>query len=133
MHKDINHITGILDTINQMQTAHIQSFETELMPDLASQLTQRKIQFDELKISFDLFISSILPHHTDNKEFIVAEFLERINVLLEQNKTLEKKIKNYKYGLQESIKEISRGRKAIGFYGSPSSSINKPRAINLTN
>lgn len=133
MDKNINHITGILDTINQMQAAHIQSFETELMPDLASQLTQRKIQFDKLKLSFDLFISKTLPHHTEDKKSIVAELIERINILVEQNKILEKKTEHYKYSLQESIKEISRGRKAIGFYGSPSSSINKPRAINFSN
>lgn len=132
MHKDITHIINILDRIDQMQASHIKSFETELMPDLASQLVQRKTEFEKLKESFALFISKARIAQIEDKEPIVKEFIERVNLLLEQNKILEKRTKDYKNNLQENIKNILKGRKAISLYGSPSSFSNKPRAINLT-
>lgn len=133
MHKDFIHITSILDKIDQMQASHIQSFETELMPDLASQIVQRKTEFDKLKKSFALFISNTQLVHAEDKKPIITDFIDRINIILVQNEVLEERTKAYKYSLQESIKEILKGRKAIGLYGSPSSFSNRPRAIDLTN
>ena len=132
-----NQFRQIRDTLNQLDTiqmSHIKSFDTTLMPDLEHQLAERTEVFGKLKKQVNRFIAKTgNDDNTTDTESMIIGFTERINTLIAQNKVLEKRVKEHRNGLQESLKKISRGKKAIGSYGSPSSVSNRPRAINLTN
>ena len=132
MKKEFQKIRDTLSRLDKIQTSHIESFDTDLMPDLERQLIERKEEFSKLKRSVSRFITNAeLNSDTDTESIIV--FIERINTLLGQNKVLEAKVKAHREGLRESMKKISRGKQVIGSYGSPFSVSNRPRAINLTN
>ncbi len=130
-----NEFRQIRDTLNRLDTiqmSHIESFDTTLMPDLEHQLAERTQAFDKLKKQVNRFIAKTGNGNTTTESMTIG-FIDRINTLIAQNKVLEKRVTEHRDGLQESLKKISRGKKAIGSYGSPSSVSNRPRAINLTN
>ncbi len=131
MEKAFQEINETLNRLDEIQTSHIESFDTEIIPDLESQLIERNEEFNKLKKSVNGFI--IDPDFDNTTESIMAVFIERIGTLISQNKVLEAKVRAHRDGLKESMKRLSRGKQVINFYGSPSSVSNRPRAINLTN
>jgi DNA-directed RNA polymerase beta' subunit len=133
MENEFRQIRETLNRLDTIQMSHIESFDTTLMPDLEHQLSERTEAFDKLKKQVNRFIANTNNGNTADTESMTIGFIDRINTLIAQNKVLEKRVTDHRDGLQKSLKKISRGKKAIGSYGSPSSVSNRPRAINLTN
>lgn len=133
MKKEFQQIRDTLDRLDKIHIRHIESFDADLMPDLQRQLIERKNEFDKLKTAVNKIITASGFENEAETESMISFFIERINTLLGQNKMLKKKVKVHRDGFQESMKNMSRGKQAIGAYRSPSSVSNKPRAINLTN
>jgi hypothetical protein len=132
MKKKFQDIKDAFDKLEKIQLDHIDSFDRELMPDLECQTLERTKEFDLLKESVTQWINRDEPGNDANTESMVHYFIERIHILLNQNEALEKKVRVHKDHLQQSLKNLSRGKQAIGAYGSPSSVTNRPRAINIT-
>lgn len=133
MEKEFRQIRDTLDSLDKIQMDHIESFDTDLMPNLECQLVERKKEFNKLEKNIRQFISNAGLDSNPDTESMILFFIERINKLLDQNKTLEKRVKAHRDTLQETMKKTSRGKQVIGSYGSPSSVSNRPRAISLTN
>ena len=131
MKKNFQGIKETFDKLERIQFVHIDSFDRELMPDLERQTLERKKELDLLKETVDQWTSRDTDMN-DDTEAAAYYFIERIQTLLKQNETLEKKVRMYKDHLQQSLKNLSRGKQVIGAYGSPSSVSNRPRAINIT-
>ncbi|MDA8134460.1 MAG: hypothetical protein M0T82_07540 [Desulfobacteraceae bacterium] len=131
MEKIFQDITETFDRLERILFGHIDSFDRNLMPDLDRQLLERKKELDLLKENVGHWVGRDTDMNDDNKA-ATNYFTERIQTLLKQNKTLEKKVRMHKDHLQQSLKNLSRGKQVIGAYGSPSSVSNRPRAINIT-
>ncbi len=133
MLNEFQHINNTLKKLDKMQASHIKSFDTELMPDLELQLIERNEGFNKLKQSVKKFIDDAGLDNNADKESMAAVFIGHISTLISQNKVLEAKVRVHRDGLKASMKKILRGKQVIDSYGSPSSVLNRPRAINLTN
>jgi hypothetical protein len=132
MKKIFQDIKEAFDKLEKIQLGHIDSFDRELMPDLECQTLERTKEFDLLKESVTQWINRDEPGNDADTESMVHYFIERIHILLNQNEALGKKVRMHKDHLQQSLKNLSRGKQMIGAYGSPSSVTNRPRAINIT-
>ncbi len=133
MKKGFHHINATLIRLEKIQANHIESFNTEILPDLEHQMIERNEAFRILKKDVGKFLKDTGPGKEADTESMMYIFIERINTLITQNKALEKKVIAHRNGLRESMKRMSIGKKIIGSYGSPSSVSNRPRAINFTN
>lgn len=131
MKKIFQDIKETFDKLEKIQFGHIDSFDRELMPDLERQTLERKKELDQLKENVDQWTSGD-NGMDDDTEATAYYFIERLQTLLNQNETLEKKVRMHKDHLQQILKNLSRGKQVIGAYGSPSSVSNRPRAINIT-
>ncbi len=131
MTKNFQDIRETIGRLERIQTRHIESFDAELMPDLESQTLEKKKEFDLLKESVNQWVSTGELGNDGDTEPMVHYFIEQIQILLNQNKMIEKKVRAHKEFLQESLKKLSRGKQVIGSYGSPSTALNRPRAIDL--
>jgi rubrerythrin len=131
MKKNFQDIKEAFDRLERTQTHHIASFDAELIPDLELQLIERKQEFNLLKENVDQWVGRDTDMNDDTKA-AANYFTERIQTLLKQNETLKKKVRMHKDSLQQSLKNLSRGKQVIGAYGSPSSISNRPRAIDIT-
>ncbi|MCM2284563.1 MAG: hypothetical protein NDI81_07265 [Desulfobacula sp.] len=131
MKKIFQDVKEAFDRLERIQTHHIASFDAEPIPDLELQILERKKELDLLKENVDQWLGRDTDMNDDTKA-AANYFTERIQTLLKQNETLEKKVRVYKDHLQKSLKNLSRGKQVIGAYGSPSSVSNRPRAINIT-
>jgi hypothetical protein len=132
MKKNFQDIKESFDKLEKIHLSHIDSFDRELIPDLECQTLERKKEFDLLKENVTQWINRDEPGNDADTESMVHYFIERIHILLNQNETLGKKARMHKDQLQQSLKNLSRGKQVIGAYGSPSSVSNRPRAINIT-
>jgi len=133
MNKKFQQIRKTLNLLDKMQADHIDSFDTQLMPNLELQSEERKKTFNCLNQEFKLFLKNTEQFDDADTKTMVSFFIQRIEMLMNQNRLLEKKVREYRDNLKEHMKSISKGKKAIGSYGSPSSISNRPRAISLTN
>ncbi len=131
MEKQFQQIKEALSRLDDIQATHIDSFDTDLLPDLEFQLDERNTEFSRLMKMISQFIAKIELDAGEGTDSMVIFLMEGINTLLVQNKILKKRVTAHRDSLQESMKNLSRGKQVIGSYGSPSS--NGPRAINLTN
>lgn len=133
MEKNFQRIRETLNRLGKIQTRHIESFDTEIMPDLERQVIERNTELSRLKKNVGKFITDAGLDHDANIESMISFFTDRIQTLADQNRVLKKKVATHKDRLQESMKKLSRGKQVIGSYGAPASVSNRPRAIHLTN
>jgi hypothetical protein len=126
-------VKKLLHCMEEMQAHHIHTFDTQVMPDLENQMMQRKHLFDQLGNAVNRFLRQPELENDMDTDGMTRYFNDQMDRLLHQNNILAQKVNTHKNQLQESLKNISRGKHAIRSYGSPSSMINRPRAINLTN
>ncbi len=133
MNKEAQIIADNLNQLIKLQAGHIESFEKKLMPDLETQLAKRKKEFDKLKTTISRFIAQNEIVKDADTESMIIFFIDRINILMSQNKMLTRKVKIHKNGLRKSLTKISKGKKVMNSYGKLSPILNKPRAINVTN
>lgn len=136
MKKKYTHIKENIERIKLLQESHIGSFQTELLPDLDQQQTERKKAFEYLHNTMKSFMEEAEKYDMtadDEKQLMVQEIINDIKILMDQNKVLKCNVLAYKNDLQNHMKKVSDGRKKIGGYRMPASFANRPRAINVTN
>ncbi len=125
-------ITRTLDELDHIHDRHITSFDQELLPDLENQSNERALAIERLQKKINLFIKIAQDQQTRETDEGMKSFINRISVLLKQNRALESKVKSHKAGLERSMKNISTGKKMLSSYGSPSLAFNKPKIISYT-
>jgi len=126
-------IKNLLARMEQMQYEHITAFDTQVMPDLENQQLLRKNLFNQLAGAVKRFIQDPDLDTDMEPDDMTRNLDEQMHRLLHQNDILVQKVTAHKNQIQQSLKNLSKGKHALQSYGSPSSMTNRPRAINLTN
>ena len=132
MNLEFCEVENALNRLENLQDEHIDSFQTQLLPDLESQTAKRREAFDHLACCLEKFFSQ-LPEEDEQTVSMIQTFTKQITRLQHQNLILKEKVELHKEDLQARMRQITKGRKAIGSYRPPSSFLNRPRAISLTN
>ncbi len=127
-------VIQIMDEIQILQENHIQSFDTQLLPDMEKHCQERQQSFDRFFMESSVLIAHLetLQDQKMAKE-IVEHVNNRIAGLLAQNDILSKKTMEHRTRIQESLNHLSRGKAAMNSYGTPAYIKNRPRAIYVTN
>ncbi len=123
-----------MDEIQTIQEAHIQAFDTELLPDMEKHCRERQQTFDRFYMESGVLISHLEAAQDEKIIKTIVEYVNnRISGLLTQNDLLSKKTMEHKSRIQESLNHLSRGKIAMDSYGTPAYIKNRPRAIYVTN
>jgi hypothetical protein len=126
----LKQIEKVLYELDELQANHIESFETQILPDLEKQIMERQAGFEELKKTVTLFSRKTEPVDVMDDEPVIQNVKEHIRLLMNQNKTLKSLIETHKNGLETSMKNIAKGRRTIHAYGSLTSQRN-PKVISF--
>ena len=126
-------IKKTLKRLEELHTIHFESFNSASIPDLEGQSAERDTEVENLKKSISHFLTMVETAPQAEAESTMLFLNNRITNLLELNNALEIKVIAYREELRNSMKQISKGKQAIGSYGSSTSLINKPKVISLTN
>jgi uncharacterized phage infection (PIP) family protein YhgE len=129
MEKQFQQVKDSLNRLDLLHELHIESFRTDLMPDLESQTDERNHEFARLKKSLNKLLTRAETGNDINIEPMSVYVADQITTLLEQNRRLEQIVKGHRNELKKRMKQVSKGKKAIGFYGSADIAGNKPRII----
>ncbi len=128
---EFNKVKKALDRLDGLQQEQIKTFDTDLLPDLESQMTQRKQGFANLENAMADLMS---PAKTDIADAsAVKEIVAQIQVLMHQNKALSSRIQHHRDELKKSMNGVKKGRKVVLAYGSPIFHSNPPKVINSKN
>jgi septation ring formation regulator EzrA len=130
---EFSKIKHALNNLDDLQAAHMASFETELMPDIEKQMTERKQGFAELQNAINTVDLDLQTRTQLSGDPQIAEIIEHLQALMHQNKTLTERVQHHKDGLENSMRRIGKGRKVIHAYGAPVSHRNRSKVINFKN
>lgn len=132
MEKEFKQIKETLKRLDELHMNHLESFNSDSIPDLEKQSAERETEVNILKKSISHFLTMAeIEPHTDAKSMML--FLNsRVTTLLEKNNALEVKVLTYREKIRNSMKHISKGKQAIGSYGSSAALLNQPKVISLT-
>jgi hypothetical protein len=134
MEHKFDRVNAAISQLEEIQARQVESFDQLLMPDLETQTLEREQGFERVKQEVAGFIDLAGIEDTpDRAESMIRHLSDRISILLSQNETLTRKVNLHRDRLQDSMKGLVKGKKAIGAYGSPASVSNRPRAISFTN
>ncbi len=126
-------IKKALNHLDDLQADHMASFDTELMPDLEKQMTERKQGFAELEKAMNAMDPDLQTRADREDDLQVTEIIKQIRMLMHQNKTLTARVEHHKDGLKNSMHRIGKGKNVIHAYGSPVSHRNRSKVINFKN
>jgi molecular chaperone DnaK (HSP70) len=133
MEKEFYHVKTAIDTMDKLQTKHIESFQKELLPDLERQNLERNKAFEMVRYSLHQFFKQADFSEEPQTEDMVATVKNLITRLQQQTQILVEKVEAYKTDLQARMGNLSKGRQAIKSYGPPSSFSKRSRVLSLTN
>jgi chaperonin cofactor prefoldin len=134
MEKEFNKIKTVIDQLSDLQLNHIESFDQQgVLPDLETQSSERETGFDNLKKKINAFNKMAQNNNSTQAQPMLVFINNRITTLLDQNKILEAKVKQYKDNIKSAMKKISKGKHVIGSYGSSANIAGNPRVISITN
>ena len=134
MEKEFKEIKEMLSELIDMQKNHIEAFDTCSNTDIDHQSNQRQTAFTGFKEQTSIFIKRCDQlDDAELAESMLQSIRDCVNILYEQNRKLVEKITQRKTHIKDSLKQLSKGRTAMGGYGSPAVTKNKPRVISLTN
>ncbi len=142
MQKEFNNIKMIIDRLQELQLSHISSFNKKgQLPDIEKQSFDREKAFNNLRKKITVFNTMAQVEHAaqtqpqieSQTESMLILIKDKITTLIEQNTTLETKIKEYRNNIKTSMKKISNGRQVIASYRSSTKITNNPKVINVTN
>jgi hypothetical protein len=119
-----------LRRLDDLQASHLDSFETQTLPDLEDQMAQRKAGFSHLKKQLTPFFLEAKAMDRAEKAPMIADVKMYFQSLLHQNERLKIKIESHKNRLENSIKNITKGRQVFRAYRSPAAQRNQPKVIN---
>jgi hypothetical protein len=135
MEKIIKRIDEALNRLQNLHKHHMESFDQKSLPDLQRQSENREIEVSVLMASVKelVTLAEIQTGEGVDIESIMNRFYERVATLLEQNKALETRVSAFREQLRNNMKQVSKGKNAIGSYRSSTVVSNSPRVISITN
>ena len=135
MEKEFQKIDEGITRLHDLHKIHMESFSQESLPDLEQQSLDRGIEVGMLMKSVDKLVRLIetQPWKEAQAESMIFEINGRIETLLEQNETFEKKVIEFQDKLKNGMKQISQGKKVISSYRSAAAVSNNPKVISITN
>jgi hypothetical protein len=133
MEQEFKEIEKALNELQELQSCQIASFNATTMPDIEQQSADREKRFSLFKTQINQFIH-IAETREDEKAKSMLHFCNnRIAKLLEQNKTLEIKVRTLRDDIKENMKHMSKNRRGIKKYGSSRGRSSNPKVIHITN
>ncbi len=117
--------------LDEMQADHIGSFRTQLLPDIEKQMVEREAGFCELKKNLILFFQEAAPSDIEGEKPMTQDVKDHIQLLIHQNKVLKSLVETHKTELENSMKNIAKGRQTIHAYGSSVSQSKQPKVLSL--
>lgn len=135
MEKEFEKINEGITRLYDLHKIHMESFSQESLPDLEQQSIDRGIEVGMLMKSVDKLVRLIETHpwKEAQAESMIVTINSRIKTLIEQNKTFETKVTEFRDKLKNGMKQISKGKKVIRSYRSAAAVSNNPKVISITN
>ncbi len=133
MEQEFKQIQNILDELYEIQANHLESFNKTVLPDIEQQSADREKKFRHFKKRMVDFIHRTDARKDDKTESMLSFCSARITSLIDQNKSLETKVRNYRDRIRTEIGHLSKGKQVISKYGSPKGMSKNPRVISISN
>ncbi len=130
---EISRIKKALENIDDTQEKHLADFDTEVLPDLEQQMAERKLRFCELEKAMADLMPELKTNESLANDPALSDMVDHLRILLHQNRTLTAKAELHRNELSRSLRQISKGRKAISAYGPSASRRNQSKVISLKN
>ncbi len=111
-----------------MQEAHIKSLETESLPDMEKHNFERARAFEDLKNHLSLVLKGIRREGGDALQIALA-CQDRLASIMDRDELLTRRIGRYRDDLEQHMKQMRQGKKALQGYGR-SGSAHSPRFMN---
>jgi|GEM_PF-2308181 len=124
-----------IKNLSDLTEAHINAFDSQLLPDLDNQTISRNKAFSKMKENVDKLMREMTEAEgEDTIREIQEEIVPAVKQLMAQNTRLESKIREHKTQLEASMKRVNFGKKAIHGYGATASmGQNANKVIAITN
>ncbi len=131
MEQAFKQVNDILTKLDEMHADHINSFDSQLLPDIEQQMIERDESFTELKATMDRLLGHMETMENLDDIPDIHDILAHIHLLMQQNKILSTAVQGHKQVLEKSMKKVAKGKHVINAYGSPLSQRNQPKVINF--
>lgn len=129
----IDKIAMDLEKLDVLYAEQIRSFDAQVLPDLKTQIEDRKKAFDTLK----QHLTDILPAMKDQDivedHNAMEEMIKHLKLLAQQNQTLKGRVEAVKERLKTSMAQLNTGKKVINAYRAPQSVRNRPKVFTIRN
>ncbi|CCK81704.1 hypothetical protein [Desulfobacula toluolica] len=133
MEKKFKSVEATLNRLHDLQAKHLASFDSQDLPDLEQQSAERDAEVAQLIRNVNTLIEQLyITTEVETKSRFLF-FNDLITGLLEQNKAIETKTHAIKNKLENSMKQLSKGKCAISSYRSSAAVNYKPKVISITN
>lgn len=129
----IDKIAMDLEKINVLYVEQIRSFDAQALPDLKTQIEERKKAFDTLKQHVGDVLSAMKDHGIVENHNAMEEMIKHLKLLARQNKTLKGRVEAVKEALKTNMAQLNTGRKVIDAYRAPQSIRNRPKVLTIRN
>jgi exopolyphosphatase/pppGpp-phosphohydrolase len=133
MEKEFYKIHETINRLYALQTGHLEAFKKKPIPDLEKQSAERGDEVVRLVKSVNKFVKMARNKQGVATESMLLSLNNKITTLLEQNKALETKVKDFRDRIKKNMKQVSKGKQVIGSYRSSNLVSNNPRVISVTN
>lgn len=131
MEKEFKGVEETLKRLHELQENQLASFSEKAVPDLETQSSERNIEVGKLMKSLSDFMKLAENENGAATECMLTVLNNHVTILLEQNKALETKVKNFRDDIQKNMNQVSKGKKVIGSYRSSAAILNTPKVISL--
>ncbi|WDP87268.1 MAG: hypothetical protein HUN05_20825 [Desulfobacter sp.] len=109
MNQEFENITHAMAVLDSIQAEHIESFQTELMPDLEDQMGKRHQAFNQLSDQLNLFFARTEQYDEAQLRSMILTFSKQMNKLQNQNLMLKEKVELYRENLKARMKKMTKG------------------------
>ncbi len=133
MEKKFTKVEETLNRLDDLHRTHMESFDREVLPDLEKQSAERAVEVDRLMKRVGGLIKLAQTQTMTSTESMMLTINDRVTILLEQNKALRTKVQASRDGIEDNLKQISKGKKVISSYRSSAAVSNNPRVLSITN
>lgn len=128
---EYNALHQILDRMEHTYAHQISSFENQILPDLDAQIKKRQADFLLFQKAVEECLPGIAASNPESE--VLDDFITKLERLKHQLTTLTQKVQTHRNDLAQSMKNVTKGKRAMTAYGSPASLRNRSRVITLRN
>jgi hypothetical protein len=111
-----------------MQEAHLKSVETETLPDMEKHNFERARAFEDMKNHLSIMLRDTRREGGDALQIAMA-CQERLATIMERDEILARQIGKYRDDLEQRLRQMRHGKKALQGYGQAGSA-NSPEFVN---